>query len=308
MRNNVRRFFRLSSSVAIVLLCFLTVFSCNDLFSDITSTYTPSNTPTEAESPAVADERTVTFNGTISSPFSTAGAVPAEYAAQFVQTADDADGEETACANTDSRSAMPTLPNDTPTTTVTATATGESPITQNVTGNSFAIPLKSNKTWTVIVEMKNGSTTILSDLAEFDLTTVPVTTHEFVLKPVSVGSGTIALSFSNTGAFNSVTVVSVKKDGVDASSDWNNAVNCSTSGLSMKTSKTLSCGVYSVCLRFAKGAYSYTSIQEINVLPNLETNTWVVSNKDSDGKFQVTQSMMNISLRLQRKLKKEAQP
>jgi hypothetical protein len=63
----------------------------------------------------------------------------------------------------------------------------------------------------------------------------------------------------------------------------------------MKTNETLSCGRYSVCLRFAKGAYSYTSIQEINVFPGLETNTWVVSNKDSDGKFQVTQSMMSMS-------------
>lgn len=284
MCNSIRSFFRITFFAVISTFVLFSVSSCSDLFSYITSTSVSNSNAGE----------TITFTGTVRSAFADGGAFPTEYVAQFAQIA--ADGAESASASTAGRSAIPSLPNDTPTTTVTATATGEPDVTQPVTGDSFAIPLKSDKTWTVIVEMKNGSTTILSDSAEFDLTTVTVTTHEFVLKPVSAGSGTIALGFSTPdSAFDSVTVVSVKKNNEDASSAWTNSVNCSASGLSMKTNETLAAGVYSVCLRFAKGAYSYTSIQEINVFPGLETNTWVVSNKDSDGKFQVTQSMMSMS-------------
>ncbi|MBO4704568.1 MAG: leucine-rich repeat protein [Spirochaetaceae bacterium] len=282
------------------------VVSCKDLFTGDITSLNPAN-QNEPETPAEADEKTVIFTGTISSAFSNGGAVPAKYAAQFVNTADVTGSAENSDAL--SRSAMPSRPENCYY-KVSASYSGLLiPITKYLEKDttSFSLPLVSGKVWEVIVELKSGSilnvltgdSTLLSDSSTLDLSSSSIASCDFLLKPTTGGSGTIALSFLNPDSvFNSVSVVSVKKNGVDVSTDWDNAVNCTTTGLSMKTNKTLAAGVYDIKLDFKKNSnLVYTTMQAITVFSSMTTDTWVTSlaTSDTDGKLKlrITQQMVN---------------
>lgn len=295
----------LKYSLFIVTMVFasLLVLSCSGLFADNIANYNPANQNGAAAGVAAADGKTVLFTGTISSPFSNGGAVPAEYAAQFSQiaAATDASGTEPVSVSTASRSAIPSKPTNYYY-KVTASYSGLLiPIMETYSKDttSFSLPLQSGKVWEVTVELKSGNileilandATILSDTSTLDLTSAGAASHSFLLKPSAGGSGSLSLSFSNPDSvFSSVTVVSVTKDGVDANSDWNDAVSCTTAGLSMITGKSLAAGVYDIKLDFKKGTKRiYTTMQAITVFPGLTTDTWVTSlaTTDSDGKLKL---------------------
>ena len=305
MHNKIYTIPKYSLFMVILFLTSLLVLSCNDSFTDNIANYTPTNQSGQKAS-TETDERNVLFTGTISSPFSNGGAVPAKYAAKLAKIAEVAGDAD----NTDSfsRSAMPTKPEDCYY-KVSASYSGLLiPITQVYPNDttSFSLLLVPGKVWEVTVELKSGNvlnalsgdSTILSDSSTFDLTSGGIASYIFLLKPTTEGNGSIALGFSNPDSvFNSVTVVSVKKDGADAISDWDAAVNCSTSGLSMKTGKTLAAGVYDIKLDFKNGTkLVYTTTQAINVFSGLTTDTWVtnLATTDSDDgklKLSVTKQM-----------------
>ena len=307
MHIKIHTILKYSLFMVIILLASSLVLSCNGLFVDDIANYNSINQNGVAAGVAAADGKTVLFTGTISSPFSSGGAVPSEYAAQFSQAgaATDASYAESVSVSTASRSAIPSKPTNFYY-KVTASYSGlPKPTVQTYSKEttSFSLPLLSGKVWEITVELKSGNileiladdATILSDSTTLDLTSNSVASYNFLLKPSAGGSGSLSLSFSNPdSAFNSVTVVSVTKDGVDASSDWNDAVNCTTAGLSMKTSKTLAAGVYDIKLDFKKGTKRvYTTMQAITVFSRLTTDTWVTSLKDDDGKLCITQQMVN---------------
>ena len=319
MYNKVRFFFQVSCAALLFSVLFL-IISCSDLFNDNTENY---NTP---PCQTGVNGENVNFIGHISDIVSQGGAVPAEYAAQAAlcaETASDADsgtgnrsadGAENGAVSdvnaasadgADKRAALPEKPEDFYY-YVTASAAGQT--TKNLTvteGASFSLALEVGNVWTVTVGMKlkasaaatptpDTDATILSDSAEFDISAEnPVATHNFVLKPVESGTGAISLYFANpNNVFDDFTVSSVKKNGTDASSAWNSAVT--TDSTSYISATSLAAGVYEIKLDFKKGSeLVYSTIQTINVLPNMTTNKWIIpeSLADENGKLCVTQQL-----------------
>ena len=260
MNTKVCHKLKFSLFLAVLISCLATFISCGNLFDDI-------------ETPD-SDAVTVTLNGTVRSVFSETGAVPAEYAALFMQSDE-----------TDSRAAIPTMPTGC-TTTVSATADdGTTIASQTLTENTFTLPLVSGKKWTVSVTMKYNGTTILSDSKEFDLTSVGAVSHEFILKPVTGGTGNISLSMS---LGTDVTANTVNVSGLTSS----NENIYKSNGIFTLTKNGISSGVYDVTLKFMQdNKLVYYTIQTINVLPGLTTNTWITSHLDSDNRFCVTKQM-----------------
>ena len=204
------------------------------------------------------------------------GAIPSEYA-RFVEE-NSVNSNKT--DNTNGRYALPKIPENS-VTTLTAEAEGETTITKIVDGNSFSIRLKPGKEWTVSVSMKNaeGEVILSSVPATYDLSETAVTTHDFYLQPLSSGSGTISLGFSGggtNGVFTDVCVISVNGELPDTT--WSDAVQVTTSGISMIEGQTLLSGIYDVTIGFKKdGLLVYYTTQTINVFGNMETDTWVTS-------------------------------
>ena len=284
MHNKIYTILKYSLFIVTMFFGSSVVLSCRNSFTDYTTRYNQTNQTEQAtrQNSVDANGKIVNFTGTVNDLFSLDGAFPTEFTAHLAGFSSGTDSDTGAISGTsatpayatNSRSAMPTKPETGCTISVTATADDEETLSQPVDGNSFSLLLIAGKVWTVTVAMKSGSIEILRDSAVFDLTTAAVVSHDFVLKPLSEGNGTISLDFSKPDSvFNSVTVVSVKKDGADASSDWTDAVNCSTSGLSMKTGKSLAAGVYDIKLDFKKDTkLVYTTMQTINVFPNMTTD------------------------------------
>ena len=264
--------FKYAFCILSLIFTLIAIISCSGLFGDFLKNDSDTT-----------NEITITITGTIHNPFENEGAVPSGYANLV---SNDSVG----------RYALPNLPNDT-TTTVTANATEEQTITLQDVGNSFSIGLKPGKVWTVNVTMEADGKEILTGSATFDLTTDAITTQDIYLKPLSSGSGTISLGFSgggSNGVFNSVEVVSVTKNGEDKKSDWDGAVQVTTSGISMQENKTLAGGIYDVLFHFMKDSQVvYSTAQAINVFPNMTTDKWVTSLTDDDGKLCITQDLVN---------------
>lgn len=273
---------KFSLFLAVLISCLATFISCRNLFDDI-------ETPN-------SDAVTVTLNGTVRSVFSDTGAVPAEFTAQLMQSDE-----------TDSRAAIPTMPTGC-TTTVSATANDGTTIpAQTLTENTFTLPLVSGKKWAVTVTMKNGSTVILSDSKEFDLTSVGAVSHEFILKPVSGGTGNVSLTLA-------IEATSIKNILIEISgqSTFNWKKNTSNNtwsipGNQSQSNKTnpnitingLNSGVYTATFRFFdtdsngySSALLFSMLQEINVLPTLTTNKWILDGTESNT-LSITQDMVD---------------
>ena len=198
--------FKFSFFSAILISFFLTVLSCDNLFTDITPTYTPS-VPTGEETLSAVSVGTVTLTGKISDIFSHGGAVPAEYAALSASLSVSAQNG----ADELSRSAIPTKPTSEITYTAAAetvkkAADGTTPLktaqcSVTTTAGSepvVSVPLSVGYTWRITVIMKHNDDTVLSDVYTMESAlsaTNPVLSHDFVLKPLTTGSGTISLHF-----------------------------------------------------------------------------------------------------------------
>ena len=273
MHNNVRRIIRCSFLEMLTLFALLAFFSCESLFSKNLNS---------------DDGEIVAFTGTVSlSPqLYEGGAMPEQYAAQFARSA----------GSQDSRHAMPTMPTSGCTTVVNATASDGAKIEEKtVSGNSFSLVLASGKTWTVTVSMKNSSDdVILSDSEEFDLTSVGVASHDFLLSPLNTGNGSVSLSFGSLPS--SITRVRiVAMNGSTTASSWS-SWSCSKNGGLSATA--VSGGAYEVRLLFSNSDETngcYTT-QTINIFPNMTTNKWVPGTSSgpisSSGVFSVTSSML----------------
>ncbi|MBO4706335.1 MAG: leucine-rich repeat protein [Spirochaetaceae bacterium] len=276
MNTKVCHKLKFSLFLAVLISCLATFISCSNLFDDIE----PSN----------ADASTVTLNCTIHSIFSDTGAVPAEYAALFMQSDE-----------TDSRAAIPTMPTGC-TTTVSATADDGTTIApQNLTENTFTISLVSGKKWTVSVTMKYNGTTILSDSKEFDLTSVGAVSHDFILKPVTGGTGNISLTLAIGATSIKYILITIPNQSAIV---WTKNTNYwappgSTSYVTNPTItlNNVNSGIYTATMRFYSGndnnkALIYSTTQEINVLPTLTTNKWVSGGNVSDT-LSITPTMVD---------------
>ncbi len=285
MNAKMCRKLKFSLFLAVLLSCLVTIISCSNLFDDI-------------ETPSA---NTITLNGTIRSLFSDNSAVPSEYAALFAQSDE-----------TDFRAAIPTLPTSNLTTIVTATANGEDPITKEIEDSSFTIPLKSGKKWTVTVTMKNNDTEMLSDSKEFDLTSVGAVSHEFVLKPVTGGTGNVSLTLDIEA-----TCIKTLLIEIPGRNPINWKKNTSTNkwsipGNQSQVDKTnpnitlngINSGVYTATLRFFDNhndeanpdAQIFSMQQEINVLKTLSTTKWVLDGTVCDT-LSITQGMVDTNVR-----------
>ncbi len=285
MNAKMCRKLKFSLFLAVLLSCLVTIISCSNLFDDI-------------ETPSA---NTITLNGTIRSLFSDNSAVPSEYAALFAQSDE-----------TDFRAAIPTLPTSNLTTIVTATANGENTITKEVEDSSFTIPLKSGKKWTVTVTMKSNDTEMLSDSKEFDLTSVGAVSHEFVLKPVTGGTGNVSLTLDIEA-----TCIKTLLIEIPGRNPINWKKNTSTNkwsipGNQSQVDKTnpnitlngINSGVYTATLRFFDNhndeanpdAQIFSMQQEINVLKTLSTTKWVLDGTVCDT-LSITQGMVDTNVR-----------
>ena len=298
MCNSIRSFFRITFFAVISTFVLFSVSSCSDLFSYITSTTASNSNAGE----------TITFTGTVRNAFADGSAVPAEYAALFAEAAD---GAESASASTAGRSAIPNLPTDTATTTVTATATGESSPIPTINGDSFTIGLKSGKVWTVTVTRTYTGGITLSDSANLDLTTVPVTSHDFVLKPDMSGTGNIYLGW-NFDACDSIKYFTIDIEGQTQKAFSKNTISGNVNNgkwapegtYSYTTYPTISInsvasGHYNALIRFYNNETDkvllYFTEQTINVYKGMTTSKWVLSNAenvDSNGYFKPTNSLL----------------
>ena len=237
------------------------------------------------------------LNGTIHSIFSDTGAVPAEYAALFMQSDE-----------TYSRAAIPTMPTGC-TTTVSATADDGTTIdSQTLTENTFTLPLVSGKKWTVSVTMKYNGTTILSDSKEFDLTSVGAVSHEFILKPVTGGTGNVSLTLAIEATSIKYILITIPdqsaiawtQNTISGNTNYGKWAPPGSTSFVANPTITLSnvnSGVYTATMRFYSGndnnkALIYSTSQEINVLPTLTTNKWV-SGGDVSNTLTITPTMVN---------------
>ena len=241
---------------------------------------------------------TVTFTGSINIDLSDGGAFPEEYTRLITSNANHRE-------NTYARYAIPAFPDSTPTTTVTASATDETTITQNVTGDTFSIGLKSGKSWTVTVTRTYSGGISLSDSATLDLTTNQVATHDFVLKPDTSGTGNIELYFIiSDDRIHYFTVDIENQDQIIYtkniySGKW--ALEGSSRYIPYPSISigSINSGVHRAVLRFYRNkddddkVLLCTLAQDINVFKGMTTNRWVTSNGDMVDDLEITETMVN---------------
>ncbi len=286
MCNKVRRLFRITFCAVVSIFILLSISSCSDLFFDALRSST-SNTG-----------ETVTFTGSINIDLSDGGALPEEYTRLITSNANHRE-------NTYARYAIPAFPDSTPTTTVTATATGESSPIPTINGDTFTVGLTSGKVWTVTVTRKYSGGITLSDSATFDLTSVQVTSHDFVLKPDTSGTGNIELSFNiSDDRIHYFTVDIENQDQIIYtkniySGQW--ALKDSSRYILYPSISigSINSGVHRAVLRFYRNqddddkVLLCTLAQDINVFNKMTTNKWVTSNGDMVDDLEITETMVN---------------
>lgn len=238
--------------------------ACSNLFGD--------SSP-ESSSSDKAQTITITGNISISEDLKESGALPAEYLFLFNQIND-----------LNERSAFPS----TSSTNYYATATAEGKddvngtITTTATGASFtmAIPIDDTATtWTIEAGLKdsfNSSTvTILKDswAASFSNTN-PSFSHDFIIKPLTSGSGDIDLTISSTtSTANTPDTLELYLNGTKVTAGTGETIT--PSKITLKNRAT---GTYKARLVFKQNGYVvFTDYQGITVFPNMTTNTWVNS-------------------------------
>ena len=282
-------FFRKTVISFLAVSFLLAFFSCKNIFKDepaIISSKTPA-------------EKKVLFNGTISDVFLQNGAMPSEF---VVSSTSETESSRAVIPNTKNGTYLVTAE------TVEKAVDGETPLkTAAATVNenkTFSVMLAAGYKWKITVTMQqtvNGSpVNVLTDTytMETELSyTSDIISHNFILKPLSEGGGYVNLVFSNAnGKYDSLSVEYVTKNGEDVSTLWNNSVQISSTSLIVsKAGVTLPCGTYTIVIAFKKsGKTVYKTMQEVNVFPNMNTNTWKVTEDciDSNGYFYLTDDMI----------------
>ncbi len=292
MKSKTLRNIKVISLLTILLCAIFTTLSCDNLFSDVTTNYTPTSDTT---SPAGDGNRTVTITGTISNPYEQ--------------------------ARNNSRSAMPSYAYSDKKYVVTATASDGSGTvsgTGNTTDNTFAIPLSLGKTWTINVQLLKKETDNTGGTGDTDYVKVMEGSYSFTEALTELVSGInieIKPSITSDGTGNIALVFAAPTDQlcdrVDAEpvseeqkALWNaafpfdeNGINrngISTTGISGTGIKS---GVYSVTIRFYKSnVLVYATMQEITVYNNMTTNMWDGSGSNgpiNSGTFTVTQALID---------------
>ena len=278
MSKSRRIFHHVSLFTVFSLIAVSILFSCDNLFTNNTTTYPP----------VTPSDRIVTLTGTIQ--------IPEEYAR--LVTSDD------------SRAALPTVPETNTKYFITATApgvTGEVPGTVNATDKTFSIPLSLGHVWTITLELKQKAanapdedasytTVLLKTTHNIDLTESYVSSPlTLVLMPQQAGTGKIGLSFATVdGLYDSVSVELLDEAEKTA---WNAShPTVDTSGIN---AVGIASGTYSVTINFFNDeALVYSTTQTINVYDNLTTNHWMDSGSqyspidNAAGTFTVTQELI----------------
>lgn len=263
-----KRYMRIIKSLLLAAGSFA-FLSCSNLFGDSS----PESSSSENASSDKAQTITITGTISISEELKESGALPAEYLFLFNQIND-----------SNERSAFPS----TSSTNYYATATAEGKdavngtITTTATGASFtmAIPIDDTSTdWTIEAGLKdtfNTSTvTILKDTFSKSFSnTDPSFSHDFIIRPLTEGSGNIDLTISSTtSTANTPDTLELYLNGTRVTAGTGETI--STSKITLKDKAK---GVYKAKLVFKKNGYVvFTDYQGITVFPNMTTNTWVNS-------------------------------
>lgn len=245
--------------------------SCSNLFGDSSS----ESSTTEKSSSDKTQTITITGNISISEELKESGALPAEYLFLINQINDS--NERSAFPSTSSSNYY-----------AIATAEGKAAVPGNMTptdtGAKFtmAIPIDDTPTtWTIEAGLKdsfNGSqVTILNDtLQKAFSNTDPSFSHDFIIRPLTEGSGNIDLTIgSTTSDANTPDTLELYLDEASEPVSAGTGETISTSKITLKNRAT---GTYKARLVFKKNGYVvFTDYQGITVFPNMTTNTWVNS-------------------------------
>lgn len=265
-----KRYMTIIKSLLLVAASFA-FLSCSNLFGDSSS----ESSTTEKSSSDKTQTITITGNISISDELKESGALPAEYLFLFNQINDS--NERSAFPSTSSTNYYATAiadGKDAVNGTITTTATGAS--------FTMAIPIDDTSTdWTIEAGLKdtfNTSTvTILKDTFSKSFSnTDPSFSHDFIIRPLTEGSGNIDLTIgSTTSDANTPDTLELYLDGASEPVSAGTGETISTSKITLKNRAT---GTYKARLVFKKNGYVvFTDYQGITVFPNMTTNTWVNS-------------------------------
>ena len=243
--------------------------SCSNLFGGVSS----ESSSSEKKSSDKAQTITITGSISISDELKESGALPAEYLFLFNQINDS--NERSAFPSTSSTNYY-----------ATAIADGKDAVPGNMTptdtGAKFtmAIPIDDTPTtWTIEAGLKdtfNTSTvTILKDTFSKSFSnTDPSFSHDFIIRPLTEGSGNIDLTIgSTTSTANTPDTLELYLNGTKVTAGTGETI--STSKITLKNRAS---GTYKARLVFKQNGYVvFTDYQGITVFPNMTTNTWVNS-------------------------------
>ena len=290
-----KRYMTIIKSLLLAVASFA-FLACSNLFGDSS----PESSSSENASSDKAQTITITGNISISEELKESGALPAEYLFLFNQIND-----------SNERSAFPSYPSNPPQDNYYATATKDGTnfingdITKNGSDVSFtmAIPVDNTPTtWTIEAGLKDtfneSLVTILNaTFSKSFSNTDPSFSHDFVIKPLTEGSGNIDLTIgSTTSDANTPDALELYLDGASEPVSAGTGETISTSKITLKNRPT---GTYKARLVFKKNGYVvFTDYQGITVFPNMTTNTWVYSKSgiytpiNSSGVYKLTDALV----------------
>lgn len=174
------------------------------------------------------------------------------------------------------------------------TATADT--TDIYTTHSFELSDLTFGEWKVDVEIKTGSTVILSDTCTTPLTASnPSFKHDFFLKPVTEGSGSIDLTMNVPSSVAKMDVKVLATPEGATLNDENDLPPSSSAFVYNKSSLTP--GTYKLRFTFKKSDNTvlFETSQAINVLNGLTTNKWVGGTSTlikSNGTFELTDTLI----------------
>ncbi|MBO4704282.1 MAG: SUMF1/EgtB/PvdO family nonheme iron enzyme [Spirochaetaceae bacterium] len=311
--DNCRKSLNMARAVFVALLvAFLFNTSCSNLFEPVISD------PPQTAGTSNSGVAVVNFTGSFETSLPNGGAVPSELSALY--------RNDNSSGGTDARNAKPNLPTGVTYTvtaeTVETASDGTNPAktssgTVNDSASTFTIPLVTGYKWKITVSAnktvtdqstgESSTQTILSDTY-----TMPSVlsadglniSHSFILKPLSSGTGSVTLSFTEpeTSLYDDVaiTAVSCSNTGGAGPSTWQGGLSSGTISLT-----GIASGNYYVTIDFKKDSeLVFSTTQLIVVYPRLTTNTWVSGGGSLDpinnsGQFQVTAALVELFKRTQ---------
>lgn len=273
----------------------LAFFACSNLSGGNSSESSSDNNSSDK-----AQTITITGNISISEEFKESGALPAEYLFLLNQIND-----------SNERSAFPSYPSNPPQENyyATATATGKPTVPGTVTKNgsdvSFTMAIRVDNTpttWTIEAGLKDtfneSLVTILNaTFSKSFSNTDPSFSEDFILKPLTTGSGNIDLTINyETSDANTPDALELYLDGASEPVSTGTGETISLEKITLKNRPT---GTYKARLVFKKNGYVvFTDYQGITVFPNLTTNTWVYSKSgiytpiNSSGVYKLTDALV----------------